>query len=346
MEKDSKSILINSWLIFYTTFIFALILILLAGFRPPGFDPDYHNYLKTLTLDMKDFDFFKLEPFYWVLVYLNQLLFNAKAICFFLIFATVFVSASMYAIVRYSANIFLSSVLFLFLIFPDFGLIQIRNGIAITIFWLAIHDLINNRTKSFIIKCVIATLFHYSLIVSFIFILLSKKKINKTFYIFLPLISIFLGKYLFTFENFKIVIPFLPSFLQFKAKAYVSLMNSGVENSLTKVNLINLKSLTFILFYYFSILVAPKGRNITSWIMYVKVLGVGIAAWFMFYNVPVFSFRFSNTLFTIVVFLLPIVFQKFQKHSKIICIQIIVLWIALLSYNIFIKHEIFNFGVF
>jgi len=346
MKSGVKNISQNSLLVFSAFFFIAFILILLAGFRPSGFDPDYYNYLETLTLDVKDFSFFSMEPLYWALVYFNKLLFNANPNSFFLIVATIFVSVSMYAIKKYSVNIFLSLILFLFLFFPVFGLIQIRNGMAIAVFWLAIHDLINNRTNNFIIKCVIATLFHYSLVISFIFIFFSKNKINKILYIFLPLISFFIGKYLFTLENFKIIIPFLPSFLQFKANAYVSVMSTGVENSLTKINIINLNSLSFIIFYYLSILINPKRENVTFWTMYIKVLGVGNAIWFMFYNVPVFSFRFSNTLFTIIVFLLPVVFQRFQKYSKIICIQIIILWTVLLSYNIFIRHEIFNFSVF
>jgi len=346
MKSGVKNISQNSLLVFPAFFNIAFILILLAGFRPSGFDPDYFNYLKTLTFDVKNFNFFSMEPLYWTLVYLNKLLFNANPNSFFLIVAAIFVSVSMYAIKKYSVNIFLSLIFFLFLFFPDFGLIQIRNGMAIAVFWLAIHDLINNKKKNFIIKCVIATLFHYSLVISFIFIFFSKNKINKIYYIFLPLISFFIGKYLFTLEYFKIIIPFLPSFMQFKANAYVSLMSAGIENSLTKINIINLKSLSFILFYYLSIFVTPKRENVTFWTMYIKVLGVGNATWFMFYNVPVFSFRFSNTLLTIIVFLLPVVFQRFQKYSKIICIQIIILWTVFLSYNIFIRHEMFDFSVF
>ncbi len=131
MKSGVKNISQNSLLVFSAFFFIAFILILLAGFRPSGFDPDYYNYLETLTLDVKDFSFFSMKPLYWALVYFNKLLFNANPNSFFLIVATIYVSVSMYAIKKYSVNIFLSLILFLFLFFPDFGLIQIRNGMAI-----------------------------------------------------------------------------------------------------------------------------------------------------------------------------------------------------------------------
>ncbi|MBX6361784.1 MAG: EpsG family protein [Acidobacterium ailaaui] len=322
-------------------------LVIVAGLRPPGFDPDYMDYLYTLDTKPDEFNYLQFEPLYWLLVYLNQILFSGSSYSFFFIFALLYVSISVYAIKKYSSNFFLSFLIFIFIFYPNFGLIQIRNGVAIAIFWLALHDFIEGRIKLYFFKCFLASLFHYSLIISFFLIFLRKQKFNKIFYIFLPIVSILIGELLLTPDKILLWSYYLPTFLQFKIQAYINLVLSGTDNSLTKINIINLKSLSYFIIYYLSLLINAKHKFFEAkQVIYLKLFGFGIFIWFAFNIIPVFSFRFSEIFFSILVFLIPDLIKRFNFFSKILVVQITLLYILFLSLNIYVRHDLFDWNAF
>jgi len=322
--------------------IASFILIIIPVFLPLGFSPDSLNYYATIEIPVSQFNFISREPFYWLIVYINQLLFNASWTSFLLIFSGIYVILSVYLIKKYSISPVISFIIFVLLFYPNFGLIQIRNGVSIVFIWWAFFDLVTNKKLKFIIKIIIATLFHYSSIVFLLLLLLDKEHINKKFYFLLPLIGFLLGQYIFNVEFYQSIINYLPNFLKFKAQRYLNLVIYDPEHKLNQINLLNVYSLFNIMVYYLGLMVKSNDRH---FIMLEKILAFAIFSFFSFATVPVFSFRISNDFYTFIVFLIPYILKNFKKEEKYLVYYLLILTLALLSWNIYIRHDLFNFSL-
>jgi hypothetical protein len=321
----------------------SFILIIIPAFLPLGFSPDSLNYYATINLPLSQFNFLSFEPFYWLVVYINQMLFNGSWTSFLLFFSATYVILSVYLIKRYSISPVMSFIIFMLLFYPNFGLIQIRNGVSIAFGWWAFFDLLESKKWKFIIKIIIATLFHYASIVFLLVLLLDKNHINKKFYLLLPLIGFLLGQYVFNVEFYQFIINYLPNFLKFKAQGYLDLVIYGPqEHKLNQINLLNMYSLFNIMVYYLGLMISSNDRY---FIILEKILAFAIFSFFSFKNVPVFSFRISNVFYTFIVFLIPYILKNFKKEEKYLVYYSLILILILLFWNIYIRHDLFNFSL-
>lgn len=349
MEKNADIHLKHKNLVeLIKVFIFiatSFILIILPVFLPLGFSPDSMNYYATIDLPVSQYNFLSFEPFYWLIVYINQLLFNASWTSFSLIFSGIYVILSVCLIKKYSISPIISFIIFILLFYPNFGLIQIRNGVSIAFVWWALFDLLANKKLKFIIKIIIATLFHYSSIVFLLVLLLDKEHINKKFYFLLPLIGFLLGQYVFNVEFYQFIINYLPNFLKFKAQGYLDLVIYGPsEHKLNRINLLNMYSLFNIMVYYLGLMIGSN-KNDRYFIILEKMLAFAIFSFFSFKSVPVFSFRISNDFYTFIVFLIPYILKNFKKEEKYLVYYSLILILILLSWNIYIRHGLFDFSL-
>jgi hypothetical protein len=326
----------------YIFIVISLILIIIPVFLPLEFSPDSLNYYETIDLPPNQFNFLSFEPFYWLVVYINQILFIGSWSSFLLFFSFIYVILSVYLIEKYSISPFISLIIFIFLFYPNFGLIQIRDGVSMAFVWWGFFDLMEGKKIRFIIKIIIATLFHYASIVFFLVLLFNKKCINKKFYLLLPIFGLLLGQYVFNLEVFKLIVNYLPEFIKYKAQAYLYVLEYQPEHKLNQINLLNTYSLFIILVYYVSLLI---NRFNDYSIFITKIIGLAIFFWFSFKNIPTFSFRISNDFNTFLVFLIPYILNHFRKEEKVFIYSLIILMLVLLSWNIYIRHDLFDFSV-
>jgi len=156
MERDAnmhfKHKKLKELIKMYIFIVISLILIIIPVFLPLGFSPDSLNYYETIDLRPNHFNFLSREPFYWLVVYVNQILFSGSWASFLLFFSFIYVSLSAYLIYKYSPSTFLSFLFFILLFYPNFGLIQIRDGVSIAFVWWAIFNLMEGKKIRFIIK--------------------------------------------------------------------------------------------------------------------------------------------------------------------------------------------------
>lgn len=90
----SLRVLMRIYILFVTSFI----LIIIPAFLPLGFSPDSLAYYETIPLSPNQFNFLIYKPFYWLIVYINQILFDASWTSFLLIFSSIYVILSVYLI--------------------------------------------------------------------------------------------------------------------------------------------------------------------------------------------------------------------------------------------------------
>jgi hypothetical protein len=236
-------------------------------------------------------------------------------------------------------------ILFLFLGFPNFGLIQIRSGLAIAFFYLSLFFYLKNKKILSLVLILIGTLFHISLIIFFILIFLLTI-IPRNFSLILPLIGIILYK----INLFQIIINFvlnsfvkflLPNIFLIKLEGYIQALSWDIP-----INYIEVFSMSIILeiliFYSFYFIIKFDKYDE----VFFKLFGIGLFLWFFFSFIPTFSQRFFNYLLISQFFLIPSIWINFRFKPKIFGFFIMFIFIMLVikqSISRYIFSDIFNF---
>ncbi|MDK2922254.1 MAG: hypothetical protein PWR24_1811 [Desulfonauticus sp.] len=330
-----------------------VILVLFCFLKPIGFDPDSLQYVSVLEYSPAEYVFSLYEPLHWGIVYINSLLFNSNPHTFFLIYGIIYVFLSLYAISKFSVNPFFSLLIFILLVYPNYGLIQVRQGVALAILWLSIDDIIRGNYKKLLLKGLFATAFHYSSIILLILVLIAKKiQLKFGNYILILLVAIVLIKFI-SLEYLLIIInkleflniyPFL-SLPIIKLQNYIQIKLSDEELSLNKINLINLYTLTnffFISLSLFFLKLSSKKRDIYL-LFYNNVLIIGLLIFSVFSFLPVLSFRIFYPLSSFLVFLIPYLLRKFEPVS--LAFFIFLMLILINSINTYIYGGLFKFNI-
>ncbi len=310
---------------------FFIVILIIVGLLCAPYSPDFINYINPLVNNI-GYDS-KFEISYWLILYTDKL-FNAGWLGLYIIYIFLIVYTFLKAITKYSKNYILSIIVFILIFFPNLGIIQIRQGVAIGIFLLSIEDIINKNMKKYFFKSLIAVFFHYSAIILFLFYFISPKNINRIFYILLPFIGLLLSMLIFNLYNLELLTKFLPSDLKYKALFYITFIKTDSNSSINQINLINTTILYLMfIYYYFLFFIKFFDQNI---ILFLKFLGFGLFFWFAFSNIPVFSFRFIQYFDVSLIFLIPYLYKLFK--NKLIAGQILIISLIFLFIDIYIVH--------
>lgn len=312
-----------------------LLLVLIAGLRPIGLDRDslaYAAHIESVT----KVNFLDKEPAYWLIKWFNEVLFHGNIHSFFLIFALLGVSIKFLAIKKLSKLPFISVIAYLSMFFVLHEMTQIRAGIAAGIFLLSIPDICNRNLKKFIIKVLFASLFHYSAIVMLSLYFLNLRKIS-IIYFFLPVIGLFLAY----FGLSKILLlnftDFLPEFLSYKLRIYLSLLELGEYKEIHIFNFFY-SSLLILLYFIFSLYYYAKNKiKFNNYdIFYIKVLSLLLFTFYFFSPVPVLAFRISEFFGVILIILIPNLILYFKQK------EVVLFFIILYFLYCFFKISLLN----
>jgi hypothetical protein len=241
-------------------FIYLVILTLVVGILLAKHTPDYQNYILALKWSPNEYDYASFEPTYWAIVYINKVFFNANPITFYLIYESIILFLFIKAINKYSTNKILSYIVFCAAFFPLLVMTQIRQGVAVGIFLLAIDDIINKKVFKYYFKIAIAILFHYSAFILLPLYFINTKKLNRVIYFFLPVLGIMLYKFVINIDFLQHIHQFLPQFLSNPLNEYIYLTQMKIMN-FDKINLLNFFSITSLFFYYIYLYAIDKKKS-------------------------------------------------------------------------------------
>ncbi|HPS90829.1 MAG TPA: EpsG family protein [Methanothrix sp.] len=318
----------------HTTFFFIMLaLILFAGFREIGFDPDSPNYASIIeSMDLSNFNYLQfnnIEPSFYIISYLSHWIFDDAIRGTFIIYALLGVALKMLAIYRLSRIPLLSVFFYICYYYPLHDLTQIRTGVASAIFLLAIPDIVNQKRNKYIIKTIIASLFHYQAIIMLLLYPIINAKIGKWFYFVIPILGLafsFLSDYILDIITTNMFIfNYIPSFLSHKIILYIDLYYKG---ELNYINVFNLYYMSLVVIYYFSIINIDRFESDLDTIM-IKILGLSVFAFPFFSFLPVFAFRISEFLGIVIMILLASIVCIFKQKSTIVLVVLIYSLIAL-----------------
>lgn len=311
----------------------AAILIIFAGFREIGFDPDSMTYASIIQkIDFSNYahiNFTNMEPTFYFIVYISNYLFNDVIRGTFLIYALLGVTLKMAGIYRLSRIPLLSIIFYLCYYYPLHELTQIRVGIASAIFLLAIPDIDSHNSKAYLVKTVLAIIFHYQAIIMLPLYPLLNAKIGKWFYFIIPIVGIFSSVINESVLNLlianKSILNIIPSFMHYKLYFYIDLFQKGV---LDYINVFNLYYLSLLGIYYFCLMNTDRFKYDIDKTL-IKILGLSLFIFPFFSFLPVFAFRIYEFLGIVIMILLASIVFVFKQKPIIIVFVLIYSLIAL-----------------
>lgn len=296
---------------------FSVALAFIAGFRPLEFFRDTVVYLDIIHSDI---NIWSMEPTVWLINTINTVL-GGEDQGFFLIYAILGVSLKAYAIKKISPLPFLSLYLYVCVYFVLHEMTQIRVGVACGVFILALPDIANRNYKGYLLKSVIAIMFHYSAVIMLVLYFLRADKISKRLYCALPVLGITISAFPDLMLSFlKLSVFFLPDFLGSKVGIYLSLIN---DEGFNKINIFNSFVLSLICFYYFAIFNIKKFSTGIE-LLLIKLFGLQLFVYYSFSAVPAFSIRLSEFLGVCLIITLPYLVLIFK--DKLLPTVFFMLW--------------------
>jgi hypothetical protein len=327
IDKDSK---IDS-LVF--SFFLCLLLVCVAGLRPIGIDNDSGNYYKLLHKYYQNdkMYFVLIEPAFWFIAFISKYLFQCNYQFAFFLYALLGVFINVYSIRRISIKPYASIFVYLCIFFVLHEMTQIRVGVSCGLFLSSIPDLYNKDRKKYLLKNFIAVLFHYSALVSLILLFINPKKMNKAFYLILPVLG-----FAFSFALQARIFSVFQG-LSYKADLYIKASLSGDNQGL---NIFNFYYLGLIFFYYVYVSNIDKSKSKYD-ILLAKILGIMLFCYYSLSRIPAFAVRFSE-FFGIVVPVILINFVFLFKQRKIVLLFVVVFAMTML-YNYLFRQGMLRF---
>lgn len=324
--------------IIYMTF--GIILILLAGFREVGIDPDsinyetaYHNYNSTSMLTSVDYSYLLLSELF------NLLTSDVHAI--FLFYAFWGVTLKFIAFRKHSTSYFLPIVVYLSFYYELHELTQIRTGLMSGLFLLAIPIAADGKKLKAFLIIFLGTLFHMSAIVLIPLLFLRNKHLNIKWRIawasLIPIayaMSIVLSDTTLTSD-----IPYIGDKLALYQKA------EALGTASVSVNIVSPLLLLSIFVYFYLLLFANTiEKELKYYPILIKIFGLALFAYIALSFLPVLAERICYLLRLVIVLLFPAISYTIRPRWIGIII-VIMISVIFMNYGLRLLDFIFLWKV-
>ena len=322
-------------LIFWFLFGFLLIF---AAFRPVGFDSDTIGYMAWLELDIyKEM----AEPSFGIIVDFWAFLIPDEYIARMVL--VTYAGLNMFflksAFEGFSNRRIQAFIFYFLLVYSIFTLTQIRIGLASSVFFWALIDVLNNRRRGFVFKMMLAISFHYMMIVFIPFYFINSNKKPIWFFLILAVAAFFAA--IFTAQLFVLItdqllsLNILPTYVASKLVSYLNL--KGDDISVFNFHL------AFTLLIYVLALVKSATFDQKDFFL-LKCVGYGLILYFLTTFMTTMSGRVLNIVVMMSIVLIPGVCRAWRRDKELIY-SIIVISAFLLFINTHVRNNLLDFGV-
>lgn len=280
---------------------FALILIVVAGLREVGLDPDSENYENMFMYNYSSETADKVEPSYLIISSFLSL-FSNDVHSLFLFYALLGVSLKFIAFRQLSRFWFVPILVYICYYFEFHEMMQIRTGVLSAMLLLSIKPLADRNKKQAFIYFLIGTLFHYSGLVLFPFLFVSNEISSRTSKILWGVL-IPVG-YLFYFYGFNILLNFSTEipYIGEKLAFYQTATEKGILSAT-----VNLKSplllFTIFIFYYLYWFYDTIVEEDKYFPLMMKIFAMSIFSYIALANFPVLAQRINLLLKVVIIIL-------------------------------------------
>lgn len=184
-RRSDFDLLFKNWK--YTIYIVFFLLLLFCVFQDTDLNRDRANYISLLTVIKQNglfYSFLVFEPFFALLASLLSVLSDELYYqSFFSITALISLLIKLNVANKYKCNYFIFFVLFISYYYFVHEVTQVRAGLAIGLFYLAVYFYIYRKYALFFIVGLIASLCHYSCIIFLFVPLLISHQPDRYFYL-------------------------------------------------------------------------------------------------------------------------------------------------------------------
>lgn len=319
---------------FYKPYVYwsvAIVLILCATIRDPGFDRDSLNYEYRFLHPYDDRAMVKEPTFVGIVEFIR--LFSDDVHVLFFCYALLGVSLKFLAFRKLTPLYFLPLAIYMGNYYVLHELTQIRAGVASAFFLLAIPPLAQGKRWVAFFLMAAAAMFHFSALAYLPVLVLNDKPLSKWWRIAMAtIVPIGYAFYLLGIDTDIIALINIPG-LTHKVEIYQGLRDKGVLGY--QINVFNAVFLVKLLIYfyllYFYDTLVHFGRYIS---LMLKVMALSIAVFLFFAGLPVVAFRVSEMLSVVDIILYSYIFFTLRPvwFGRTI---VVVISLALFAINIF-----------
>lgn len=324
----------SAWLFFLLWFV----LFFLAAFRAEGVDNDYANYLMTI----KD-KWGITEPSFYMISYVcYDLLGSTKLV--FVVYALLSVSLLFLSLKKLTPFFFLSLAIYFSTSYVVHDLNAIRAGVAVGFTFFAINYWIENKIWKTFFFLALATFFHISFAMFFIFYFLLKdnKKYLTFFTLLVPIAYVI---YFIKIDALSLLLMIPIPQVQSMALAY----NEWNKDLVSTVNVFSvLVLIKLLIFITLTIFKEPLSNKFKGFYLYYKMYSLGLFMLIFLAALPGAAFRVSDMLWISECVLLPMLVVLINPRWVVtILIIFLCLFMVWLNYvqSDFVRPYKFNFDL-
>ena len=274
----------------------AVVMALVAGFRPDNVDKDYDNYIRFY------YSFDITTEFTFILI-ANLIRFTIDNYLYvFVIYAALCMALVVYSVKNLSELWFSSLLIYFSQYFILHCMTQIRVSVAAGFFLLALPFLFQRKIGKFLLTLLGAVSFHYSSIVYLFFFALTGKELKGKWLVFwcslIPVCAV-----LFVMKiGLTAVIP-IP-YIEEKLQLYETVVANGEVSEVSPFNTVQYLRIALVYFFIWkSKVIAEHNKYIY---LLIKIEIIGLCAMFLLPAVPVLAFRVSEMICIVEVVLYPL----------------------------------------
>lgn len=314
--------------------LMGFVMVLIAGLREIGLDPDSENYEYSFQHYYLSSEMGMVEPsFTLISAVLNVFTDNVHLL--FLVYAFLGVTIKLYAFKKNLQCIFVPLMLYISFYFVLHEMTQIRAGVVSALFLLAVYYIAKKEKRKALLLIIVGSFFHYSSLALLPTLMFGNKNFNRKENIMIALLIPL--SYLIYFGGISMLLNTDIPLIGNKLAIYQQAMEKGKMtvniNVFDPVHLVSVMLFYYTLYFRKTITAFNENYNVV-----IKIVALGLFLHTSLAFLPVLALRISQLYYIVNIFLFSgIVYtfkQKWMGITILVLLSIFQMYLALPHYGL------------
>lgn len=319
---------------FFLYILMGFVMVLIAGLREIGLDPDSENYEYSFQHYYQSSEMGMVEPsFTLISAVLNVFTDNVHLL--FLVYALLGVTIKLYAFKKNLQCIFVPLMLYISFYFVLHEMTQIRAGVVSALFLLAVYYIAKKEKRKALLLIIVGSFFHYSSLALLPTLMFGNKDFNRKENIMIALLILL--SYLIYFGGISMLLNTDIPLIGNKLAIYQQAMEKGKMtvniNVFDPVHLVSVMLFYYTLYFRKTITAFNENYNVV-----IKIVALGLFLHTSLAFLPVLALRISQLYCIVNIFLFSgIVYtfkQKWMGITVLVLLSIFQMFLALPHYGL------------
>ena len=319
---------------FFLYILMGFVMVLIAGLREIGLDPDSENYEYSFQHYYQSFEMGMVEPsFTLISAVLNVFTDNVHLL--FLVYAFLGVTIKLYAFKKNLQCIFVPMMLYISFYFVLHDMTQIRAGVVSALFLLAVYHIAKKEKRKALLLIIVGSFFHYSSLALLPTLMFGNKDFNRKENIMIALLIPL--SYLIYFGGISMLLITDITLIGNKLAIYQQAMEKGKMtvniNVFDPVHLVSVMLFYYTLYFRKTITAFNENYNVV-----IKIVALGLFLHTSLAFLPVLALRISQLYCIVNIFLFSgIVYtfkQKWMGITILVLLSIFQMYLAIPHYGL------------